>query len=94
MGGGWTSNRRQNGNRWFKEVRAAVIEKLVDDVPFALFGHLFGAFLVFVVAHNLLAFDPQRPWPLHLSVSASPGPTDLCERNGSLSGLRNENCAK
>ena len=58
----------------FQKVRAAVIGKLVFDVPFALFGLLFGAFLVLVVAHNLLVFETQRPLPLHLSVSDSLGP--------------------
>ena len=61
-----------------QEVSAAVVDKLVDDVPFALFGHLFGTILVSVVAHSLTAIDPQRPQPIHLSVSASPSPTDLC----------------
>ena len=36
-----------------------------------------------------MALDPQRPRPIHLSVNASPGLTDLCERNGLPSGLQN-----
>ena len=72
----------------------AVADKLVDDVPFALFKHLFGAILAFEVAHSLVALDPQRPRLIHLFVSASPGPTDFCEREGSLSELSNEGLLK
>ena len=77
-----------------QEVSAAVADKLVDDVPFALFGHSFGAILAFEVAHSLVALDPQRPRPIHLFVSASPGPTDFCERERSLSGLSDEELLK
>ena len=75
------------------EVSAAVVDKPVDDVPFALLGHLFGDILAFVIAHSLMALDPQRPRPIHFSVRASPGPTDLCERNGLSGGLKKWNCS-
>ena len=45
-----------------------------------------------MVAHNVMAVDPQRPRPVHLSVSASPGKV-LCERKGMSSGLQTWNCS-
>ena len=41
-----------------------------------------------------MALDPQRPRLIHLFVSASLGPNNFCEREGSLSELGNEGLLK
>ena len=68
---------------------ATVVDKLVDDVPFALFGNLFEAILVFCGCSQFHGFRPTTtPADTSLRQRFAWSP-DLCERNGLSSGLQN-----
>jgi len=70
------------------EITEALSESgIVDDVPYALFGHSFGAVLACEVARRLDAtMIPQRPRPIHVFASAHAGPAQAAAHRDDGSG--------
>lgn len=57
---------------------------IVDDVPFAFFGHSLGAVIACEVARRLdNIMIPQRPRPIHVFASAHAGPSQAVTNRGS-----------